>query len=384
MSAPAFVHLPACPAVTVTPTTRVLAHQLPVAPTVVLDGAVAAGHPGLVEELGARNAKLLTLDAGRRFDLLVGDVLDARAAGEVRELVAVGGGTVMDAVKLAATIPSWARDVWTLRLDNGLGRVGVPREWRSSVPVVCVPTTLGTSSETNGAAVFRTADGFSLVQGPALVPQRAFVSGELLASLTQAQRRQGVWEILMRALGPYVWGPGALGYADTSAVAVVHSLVPTLMRAGPVHDEELCDLVVLGAETQRSTVNVGRSVYSHPLWALANELAHLGRVSKMSAVLAAIPGWVHLLRAGPRFGLIDRLAECLEAAGLGVEEFTELARQDADHVGWLSDIDPGELVARMERRWRPMGYPEAFAEPWTVRTVLAGATRAPEAALAAV
>lgn len=370
MSTSTFLHLPACPSVLVASDSTALLRQIPHGATVVVDRTVLHAHPRIGRDMQTRAAGIVGLDTDRRFDLLVEEVLHVRERDSVRDLVAIGGGTVMDAVKLAAIIPVWARPVWRARLNNGLGRVGAPREWRSSLPVVCIPTTLGTSSETNGAAVFRTSDGFSLVQGPTLVPRQAFVLEPLLGSLTQAQRRQGTWEILMRALGPFVWGPGALSHADEAAAAVIRSAIKVLHSRDPIPDSSLTGLVVLGAETQRGIVNTGRAAFSYPLWPVANEIAHVGGVSKMAALLAGLPGWVELLRASPEFGSIDRLREILSYSGATIDWLVSTAQEDAGDTAWLRHVHPPEVLTRLERRWIPIGFPRVFATKTAVGLVL--------------
>ncbi|MFX6023520.1 iron-containing alcohol dehydrogenase, partial [Acinetobacter baumannii] len=82
-----------------------------------------------------------------------------------------GGGTVLDAVAVAAM--GRATVAWALRRAEGAAVVSLPAPANPSIEVVAVPTTVGTSAETNAVAIVRTSAGARVLVGEAVRPRYA-------------------------------------------------------------------------------------------------------------------------------------------------------------------------------------------------------------------
>lgn len=365
MSPPGALLLPPAPPLLVEDDLSGLARTLTPDDLVVVDHGVRAA----VEPLRTSRATVLGLDPCRPVAALVDTVLRGLPAGRAT-VVAVGGGTVMDAVKLAAAVPRGAESVWRWRLATGYGRVALPREWTPAHRVVCVPTTLGTSSESNATVVLRDEATALLVQGRGLTAAEVRVSEQALHTLSQRQRRLGLWEILLRLLGPYVDGPSRLAGADLLAEPLISHLLRRVVDASPVADDELVPTVLLGTQTHRSLLHAGRLPFAHPLWALCHEVAHEMGVSKMSATLTALPGWVDLLTGDGEPNRGKRLERCLGEARTSHDQLLAAAASLAGAAPWRTRVDADRVADRLRQRWVPLGYPALYAQVEVVRRVL--------------
>ncbi len=103
----------------------------------------------------------------------------ARWRGNVRRVVAIGGGSVLDAAKAFAALAE--HPLPTLRY---MEKVGDSRLSGSMLPLIAIPTTAGTGSEATQNAVItdtRIAKVKASLRHPNMVPQVAMLDPQLLA-----------------------------------------------------------------------------------------------------------------------------------------------------------------------------------------------------------
>lgn len=128
--------------------------------------------------LGTRGVKSVVFD-GVRANPRTEDV-DA-AAGQARRLgadfiVALGGGSVLDSAKAIALAAAKETPFWA-------GFEGGVYENAAALPLLAIPTTAGTGSEANGAALICGAPGKRGFMHPAFFPALAIVDPELSATM---------------------------------------------------------------------------------------------------------------------------------------------------------------------------------------------------------
>jgi alcohol dehydrogenase class IV len=140
-------------------------------------------------------------------------------------IVAVGGGSVIDAAKAAA-----ARHATGVPLAEqyGLNRVTVT----AAPPVIAVPTTPGTGSEVSShASITDAATGDRRpVSGPALVPRAAVIDPELARTLPPQDAVSSGLDGLMHAVEAYL-AVAANGFADALALPAIRltaEVLPTV------------------------------------------------------------------------------------------------------------------------------------------------------------
>ncbi len=248
-------------------------------------------------------------DAAARITLDPGSIDDGAIIGLARSirdlmpdvLVAVGGGTVIDAVKIAALAAGGGRLLeYVIEHTRHSALTFVPTR-ASGVELVAVATTPGTSAESNAVAVLRNARGHRLVVGSPLRPDHAVLDGRLFLTLPESAIREGCLEALLRVAGASTGGRGG-ALARSHAIQLGCALV----RSG---DEPLGSaarrlrVARLSAATQRTAALRGRDPYAARHWYVANEVAfHLG-VRKMSATAPLMSGiWARIAAGDTRWG----------------------------------------------------------------------------------
>ncbi|WP_256999528.1 daptide-type RiPP biosynthesis dehydogenase [Microbacterium sp. SZ1] len=307
----------------------------------------------MTARLTAHRATMIIVDAGVRVPFLPArptDVaeldpaaVDAETILEIAEriarrppevILAVGGGTVLDAAKLAALALAPGRSLqFALERAQSEALTFLP-DAPPPVDLVAVPTTLGTSSETNSVSILTNTRGHRLVIGRALRPRHALLDEENLLTLTAAQVREGALEAFLRLAGAST-GPARSARAHDDAVALGRAILET--ADGRVDSGEgRLRLGRLSAATQRSAALRGPDPYAPRHWYVANEVAfHLG-VRKMSATAATIaPVWQRILDRDPRWG--DRAS---------LERFWASASPPL-----RLPLDPARGIAELVTRW---------------------------------
>jgi alcohol dehydrogenase YqhD (iron-dependent ADH family) len=140
-----------------------------------------------------------------------------RAATKLREsgadvVVALGGGSVMDAAKaIAALAVTEEPDVWPFMLTGPRGG-----ELADALPVVAVPTTAAT------------AQGKSFLAAEFLKPRVAWLNPEFTVGLSATTTQDGAADILSHVFESYLLGGEGSPLADRYSEAVVETVLQTL------------------------------------------------------------------------------------------------------------------------------------------------------------
>lgn len=152
----------------------------------LVTGSRPEGCAWLAERLGGVMDEVLTVPvAGEpEADVMAAHAREARARG-CDVVVAVGGGSVLDAGKALAALAVNTRDVFDYLEVAGLG---LPLD-RPPLPVVAAPTTAGTGSEVTANAVLLCREqGVKVsLRSPGMIPRLAVVDPELTVSLPPRQ-----------------------------------------------------------------------------------------------------------------------------------------------------------------------------------------------------
>ncbi|MBP3976140.1 daptide-type RiPP biosynthesis dehydogenase [Microbacterium sp. BLY] len=293
---------------------------------VVADAAVASP---LADGPSSRTMRLAAPAVNEIGVMLIAEQLVRRRPDVI---VAVGGGSIIDASKIAALALGPGR-LFEYALGNAAtsGLTVLP-DTPPPVDIVAVPTTLGTSSETNSVAILRHQGGHRLLLGRALRPRHAVLDPAQFATLRPAAVREGALEALLRLAGAST-GLRRSARADHDARALGRALLETVDRGAPSPAQRL-RLARLGAATQRTAALRGPDPYSARHWYLANEVAFHLSVRKMAATAAVIAAvWRRIGGGDARLG--DR--ERLQHFWTSVVEPTTLPRDPALGITALVD-----------------------------------------------
>lgn len=146
-------------------------------------------------------------------------------------VVAVGGGSVMDTAKAVAAAVANHTSAETL--------AGMLKVRRRPLPLIAVPTTAGTGSETTVAAIISDSATHSKKQllDPKLVPMFAILDPELTVGLPRHTTAHTALDALTHALEAYV-----AGYADEETDRQARIAVRLIFQYLPKVQEDPADL----------------------------------------------------------------------------------------------------------------------------------------------
>ena len=156
-----------------------------------------------------------------------------RAAAQLRTdkadfVVAVGGGSVIDAAKaVAALVHAGEADIWPFVV--GEHRAG---QLNGALPIVAVPTTAATASEVTPFSVIsnRTVAGKSVLAAEFLKPRVAWLNPHHTVSLSVTTTQDGAADILSHVLESYLLGGNDSPLADRYSEGVIATVLETLPR----------------------------------------------------------------------------------------------------------------------------------------------------------
>ncbi len=276
-------------------------------PLVVRDAAV----DGMSMSLPA-GATELRIDAQ---EVDAGTIAGIVSAGhDATAVVALGGGTILDAAKIARLLITTPRFALPLRrLTARSGFVRLPEadiNHDQEPPLVAVPTTIGTGSEVSSVACLVTPWGRRLLFSPALLPDHAVLDPLHTASLPRLLQMEGLIEVILRVLGPVIGSRVDLA-ADHDAESIVNGAarMGERLRLRSLTPEERLFAGQLSAASHRSWALVGRESYAAKHWYLANELAWVTGARKIPATLSILPTiWGAIADGDRRWGSTERLA----------------------------------------------------------------------------
>lgn len=156
----------------------------------------------------------------------------ARGADIIRKehcdvIIALGGGSTMDASKVIAAAALYDGDPWNL-IMHGQANYAAPAK---ALPLITVPTLAATGSETNCGAVISNDETKvkSFVSAFCLYPKVALVDPELTASVPKDQTAYGVCDLITHVTEGYFNGVDGTPIQDRFAEGVIL----TAMEWGP-------------------------------------------------------------------------------------------------------------------------------------------------------
>ena len=198
----------------------------------------------------------------------------AALARRVREhradvVVAVGGGSVMDAAKCAAALAGSRapdRDLVLRRCAGGHPGDGSRAGQMAPPPVVAVPTTPGTGAEaTPFATVWDVEGGRKLsLRGPDVLPAAAILDGDLLVGLPTVQLAGCMLDSLAQAIEAG-WSTGADVDAEMFGQAALRQLSGLLDRAPDGFGTDERESVMLAGHYSGRAIAIAGTTLCHAL-----------------------------------------------------------------------------------------------------------------------
>jgi alcohol dehydrogenase YqhD (iron-dependent ADH family) len=134
-------------------------------------------------------------------------------------VIALGGGSTMDASKVIAAAALYDGDPWDI-IGHGQDNWVIPTQ---ALPIITVPTLAATGSEMNSGAVISNDDlkVKSFVVADCLFPQVALVDPELTLTVPKDQTAYGVCDIITHVTEGYFTGVDGTPIQDRFAEGVI-------------------------------------------------------------------------------------------------------------------------------------------------------------------
>ena len=134
-------------------------------------------------------------------------------------VIALGGGSTMDASKMIAAAALYDGDPWNM-IGHGQNDWVIPTR---ALPIITVPTLAATGSEMNDGAVISNEDSKvkSFVVADCLFPQVALVDPELTLTVPEDQTAYGVCDIITHVTEGYFTGVDGTPIQDRFAEGVI-------------------------------------------------------------------------------------------------------------------------------------------------------------------
>lgn len=274
-------------------------------------------------------------------------------------LIAVGGGSVLDAVKAASVVAVQCGQ--TEDYLAGKHKVG-----EGAIPVIAVPTTAGTGSELSKGAIVTWPEKKlkSGLRGDALFPRMAVVDPLLTLTLPVKQVRITGFDIFTHAVETYISRKANPLTAMISAEAIraVCRYLPKAV-ADPQDKEARYHLslhsMMVGFNLANSSTCLPHRL-QYPLGALTNTAHALG-------LAALYPAWIKLSYAasGQRF---DRIAGWMQE-GLGLraearQDISSLLREFMQRIELTPRLTDLEVSAQHCHQMADMVSGNLENDPW--------------------
>jgi len=246
-------------------------------------------------------------------------------------VIALGGGSTMDASKVMAAAVCYEGDPWDM-IYHGQENVHVPTE---ALPLIAVPTLAATGSEMNSGAVITNEETTqkSFVGAPCLFPKVAVMDPELTVTVAKNQTAYGVCDIITHVTESYLNGAGNTPIQDRFA----ESVILTTMEYGVKAIEDGNDL---NARTQvqwaatlalNGWVSSGAGGAGFPVHMIEHTVSAYHDITHAAGLAIINPSWMRFAaRANPAkfvqfaeriFGLSSKGKDDLDCALAGIDKF---------------------------------------------------------------
>lgn len=260
-------------------------------------------------------------------------------------IVAIGGGSVMDASKVISAAALYDGEPWNMIL-HGQKDVYVPTK---ALPVITVPTIAATGSEANCGAVITNEESTvkSFIQIPLLYPRVAVMDPELTVSVPANQTAYGICDLITHVTESYFNGIDNTPIQDRLAEGVIL----TAMEWGPKaiangNDVEARAQIMWAASVALiGWAQVGTNA-PYPVHMMEHTVSAYHDITHAAGLSVINPAWM-------RFAVKSNTAKFVQFAE---RIFGMKARSNSDLDCAMEGID------RFEQFLRSIGCPTRFSE----------------------
>ncbi len=208
-------------------------------------------------------------------------------------IVAVGGGSAIDVakcIKVFSTMPK--------------GEIYYKQELKdNNIPLIAVPTTAGTGSESTRFSVFYNFGEKQSVGPEFLVPEYAFLDATLLYSLPDYQKKCTLLDALCQAIESW-WSVHSTNESIEYAKNAVEKIIANYKGYIFDNDPKACEEIMLGSNYAGRAINITATTSAH---AMSYKMTTLYGIPHGHAVGISLPHIWEFMNAN--------LSECIDPRG---------------------------------------------------------------------
>ncbi|GAB1353475.1 iron-containing alcohol dehydrogenase [Erysipelotrichia bacterium] len=250
-------------------------------------------------------------------------------------IIALGGGSAMDAAKAIAAAVLYNGDPWDM-FFHGQQNQYFPTE---AMPLITIPTLAATGSEMNCGAVITNEESKikSFVQVPCLYPKVALVDPELTVSVPKDQTAYGVCDIITHITEGYFNGVDDTPIQDRFAEGAIQ----TVLEYGPKAVENGNNLEARTQVQWASIVALNGWIQSgtnggYPVHMIEHALSAHHDVTHGAGLAVVNPAWMRFAaKSRPAkfaqfarrvMGITEKFDNPLDLANAGIDKFEEFLK----------------------------------------------------------
>jgi len=268
-------------------------------------------------------------------------------------VIALGGGSVMDAAKVMAAAVFYDGDPWDM-IFHGQADPYIPTR---ALPLITVPTLAATGSEMNCGAVISNEETKekSFVQADCLYPKAALLDPELTVSVPKDQTAYGVCDLITHITESYFNWAGDTPIQDRFA----EGAMLTAMEYGPKAIADGNDLNARAQVQWAATVALNGWIQSgsgsagYPVHMIEHTVSAYHDITHGAGLAIINPSWMRFAaQAAPArfvqfaeriFGLTAKGPDDLECALAGIDRFEAFLKSIGCPTR-LSEVDIDEQL----------------------------------------
>lgn len=274
----------------------------------------------------------------------INELAEKTAAFGPDVLIALGGGSVVDATKAIALTARMGGDVWSYVMQR-------PKRVEA-YPVVAIPTVAGSGSEFDGAAVINNREERAKMplSLPELVPVLTILDPELHQSVPPDQTALGAVDIFCQFFEPFLLGEGRFPFSEELSLLGMRE---TIRRSREVlrHPEDLslrAEMVLLASLSMSALGRLGRGGGFSLHWLEHVLSGHYPEIPHPQGLASLLPAYLrHHIPRNPRPFIPVSLALTGSGDPEALIPYLEL---------WLEDLG-------VKKRLRELGVKEEDLSP---------------------
>ena len=299
----------------------------------------------------------------------------ANAGGEMAKregcdlIIALGGGSVIDAAKGMAVVAATGDNVWEYAYHGPGSKLA-----RKALPLIAIPTTAATGTEVNTAGVITNLDVREKVAivGPALMPRVAICDPRLTVSLPPRLTALGGVDILCHTIEPFIASGSGFEPSDGFAASIIR----TVMENVPVLMEQPDDIHRRGQMMWAASLGIsmyhraGRSGSLAMHWFEHVLSAHYDHIAHPEGLAALLPSWLKMAAkyTSQRF---EKLYLMLTGETGGPEELIGLITDWIEGIGLRLDL---KSLGVREESIEQMAEDVQRVYAWGIKNAIGGQT----------